>query len=91
MLLAVLAGAIRRFMLERLVNPATIDFRVSAPVTLDTETSHETVAEWIVEMPIWEMPSAVPRACWNQLATSAVLVIGPSRAAPRATIPPNAR
>jgi WS/DGAT/MGAT family acyltransferase len=53
-LLAVLAGAIRRFLLERLVNPATIDFRVSAPVTLDTETSHETVAEWIVEMPIWE-------------------------------------
>ena len=53
-LLAVLAGAIRAFLLERLTNPATIDFRVSAPVTLDDDASHETVAEWIVEMPIWE-------------------------------------
>jgi WS/DGAT/MGAT family acyltransferase len=67
-LLAVLAGAIRAFFLERLVNPATIDFRVSAPVTLDPEASQaaggrvagapgaesETVGEWIVEMPIWE-------------------------------------
>jgi len=53
-LLAVLTGAIRGFLLERLVNPATIDFRVSAPVTLDTESGYETVGEWIVEMPIWE-------------------------------------
>ncbi len=53
-LLAVLAGAIRRFLSERLVNPATIDFCVSAPVTLDTEGGHETIGEWIVEMPIWE-------------------------------------
>jgi WS/DGAT/MGAT family acyltransferase len=53
-LLAVLAGAIRGFLAERLLNPATIDFRVSAPVTLDTDGTHETVGEWIVEMPIWE-------------------------------------
>ena len=56
-LLAALAGAVRTFFLERLVNPATVDFRVSAPVTLDRESGdarEETVGEWIVEMPIWE-------------------------------------
>ena len=53
-LLAVLAGAIGRYFREHLVNPATLDFRVSAPVTLDTETPEEDVGEWIVELPIWE-------------------------------------
>jgi len=53
-LLAVLAGAIHRFFHERLVNPATVDFRVSAPVSLATGTEQEDVGEWIVELPIWE-------------------------------------
>jgi diacylglycerol O-acyltransferase len=53
-LLAVLAGGIRRFFLERLVNPATVDFRVSAPVSLVTESGHERIGDWIVELPIWE-------------------------------------
>jgi WS/DGAT/MGAT family acyltransferase len=53
-LLAVVAGAIRRFFLERLVNPATTDFRVSAPVSLAGEGKIEAVGEWIVELPIWE-------------------------------------
>jgi diacylglycerol O-acyltransferase / wax synthase len=57
-LLAVLTGAVRRFFADRLVNPATVDFRVSTPVSLDRESVDEAVGEWIVELPIWEKDPA---------------------------------
>ena len=53
-LLAVVAGAIERFLQARLVNPATLDFRIAVPVSLDTESEREDVGEWIVELPVWE-------------------------------------
>lgn len=57
-LLAVLAGAVHHFFRERLVNPATVDFRVSTPVVLDDpaarDAGREEVGEWIVELPVWE-------------------------------------
>lgn len=61
-LLATLAGAVHHFFRERLVNPATLDFRVSTPVSLDDpaarDAGREDVGEWIVELPIWERDPA---------------------------------
>jgi WS/DGAT/MGAT family acyltransferase len=69
-LLAVLAGAIRRFFLERLVNPATVDFRVSAPVSLASDTEHERIGEWILELPIWEKDAPARVARVHEQTTS---------------------
>jgi WS/DGAT/MGAT family acyltransferase len=52
-ILATVAGAARSYLLERLVSPAALDFRVSTPVGL-AEGSDQRVAEWIIDLPVWE-------------------------------------
>ena len=56
--LATVAGAVRGFLEERLVNPATLDFRVSNPVSLAGDDERDEVGEWIVELPVWEAEPA---------------------------------
>jgi WS/DGAT/MGAT family acyltransferase len=53
-ILATVAGAARIYLLERLVSPAALDFRVSTPVGLAEGGSDERVAEWIIDLPVWE-------------------------------------
>jgi diacylglycerol O-acyltransferase len=54
-ILAAVAGAVRAFLEERLVNPATLDFRISNPVSLARdEEERDEVGEWIIELPVWE-------------------------------------
>jgi diacylglycerol O-acyltransferase / wax synthase len=56
--LAVVAGAVRRFLMERRVDPAGLDFRVAAPVSV--RKPHERgklgnrVSAWIVPLPVGE-------------------------------------
>jgi diacylglycerol O-acyltransferase / wax synthase len=56
--LAVVAGAVRRFLERRGVNPADIDFRVFVPVSLRDRNEHggigNRVAGWMVDLPIGE-------------------------------------
>lgn len=57
--LTIVAGAVRRFMQRRLVDPAKLDFRVMAPVSVRTESEKgqlgNRVSAWIVEMPLGEV------------------------------------
>jgi WS/DGAT/MGAT family acyltransferase len=53
-ILAVVAGATRSYLLERLVNPAAIDFRICTPVGIVPGHSDQQVAEWILDLPVWE-------------------------------------
>jgi diacylglycerol O-acyltransferase len=54
--LATVAGAVREFLLRRRCNPADIDFRVSAPVSVRREEHKgqmgNHVSSWIVRLPI---------------------------------------
>ena len=52
--LATVAGAVRRFLETRLVNPATLDFRISTPVSLDYDKQGGDVSAWTIELPLWE-------------------------------------
>ncbi|MFT4569695.1 MAG: diacylglycerol O-acyltransferase [Hyphomicrobiaceae bacterium] len=56
--LTIVAGAVRRFMQRRLVDPAKLDFRVMAPVSVRTEGEKgqlgNRVSAWIIEMPLGE-------------------------------------
>jgi len=57
--LTIVTGAVREFMLNRQVNPADIEFRVAAPVSVrrDAEqgkTSGNRVSSWSVRLPIEE-------------------------------------
>jgi WS/DGAT/MGAT family acyltransferase len=56
--LTVVTGAVREYMQLRGVNPATIDFRVSAPVSVRTEEERgqlgNRVSSWILSLPIDE-------------------------------------
>jgi WS/DGAT/MGAT family acyltransferase len=56
--IATVAGAVRSFMIQRSVNPAAIDFRILAPVSMrpDTERGEmgNKVSAWIVDLPIGE-------------------------------------
>jgi diacylglycerol O-acyltransferase len=56
--LTIVAGAVRRFMQRRLVDPAKLDFRVLAPVSVRAENEKgqlgNRVSAWIVEMPLGE-------------------------------------
>jgi WS/DGAT/MGAT family acyltransferase len=56
--LATVAGAVRRFLKRRGVDVASIDFRVMAPVSVRTENHQDTlgnqVSGWTVSMPIHE-------------------------------------
>jgi WS/DGAT/MGAT family acyltransferase len=56
--LATVAGALRRFLQRRNVDPATLDFRVMAPVSVRTEEQRGTlgnrISAWMVPMPLGE-------------------------------------
>ena len=52
--LAVVTGAVARFMHDHYVNPATLDFRVAVPVGLRSADGRVPVTEWVLELPIWE-------------------------------------
>jgi WS/DGAT/MGAT family acyltransferase len=56
--LATVAGAVRSFLQLRAVDPATLRFRVAAPVSIRAEHEHGTfgnrVSQWIVDLPIGE-------------------------------------
>ena len=56
--LAVVAGAVRDFMKSRQVDPASLDFRVSAPVSVRREEDRgkmgNQVSSWIVPLPLGE-------------------------------------
>lgn len=81
-LLATLAGAVHHFFRQRLVNPATVDFRVSLPVSLDDpaarEAGREAMGEWIVELPIWERDAA-ERLARIRASTQALRAASPAR------------
>lgn len=49
--LALVTGALRRFLAGRLVNPVTVDLRAVTPVL---DESGDRARPWVVEMPIWE-------------------------------------
>jgi WS/DGAT/MGAT family acyltransferase len=55
--LALVAGSLRRFMAARLISPVTIDLRALTPV-LDSN-GHEA-NPWMIELPLWE-PHAAER------------------------------
>ncbi len=61
--LTTVAGAVREYMIHRRVNPAELDFRVSAPVSVRREEEQGTlgnrVSSWIIRLPLKE---ADPRA-----------------------------
>jgi len=56
--LATVTGAVRSFMQERQVDPASLEFRVSAPVSVRREGEQgrlgNRVSAWILELPIGE-------------------------------------
>ncbi len=55
-ILATVSGAVRTFLIHRRVDPARIDFRVSAPVGVRSDEDHlrpgNRVSSWIVKLPI---------------------------------------
>jgi len=73
--LATVAGAVRRFLQRRNVDVAPLDFRVLAPVSVRTDQEHHTlgnrVSGWMVPMPLHE-PDPV-RRLENIRATTAHL------------------
>ncbi len=53
--LSAVAGALRRFLLRRLISPTTLDFRVALPVRLDDGNLRAPAfAQWRVELPLWQ-------------------------------------
>jgi WS/DGAT/MGAT family acyltransferase len=56
--LATVAGAVRRFLQRRAVDVGSLDFRVMAPVSVRTDHEHDTlgnrVSGWMVPMPLHE-------------------------------------
>ena len=56
--LGTLSGALRRFFEARLVHPASLDLRVATPVQMPGEAGHDEIAEWIIDLPIWEKDPA---------------------------------
>ncbi len=54
-LVAVVSGALRRFMIDRLVHPASLDLRVSLPVSTRADGGAPMeIAEWLIDLPVWE-------------------------------------
>ena len=66
-ILATLAAGLRRFLIERLVHPASLDVRISLPVSTTADTDHTPAefAEWLVDLPVWETD---PATCLNAIA-----------------------
>jgi WS/DGAT/MGAT family acyltransferase len=56
--LTTVAGAVREFLIRRRVRPETVDFRVSAPVSVRREESTSEmgnqVSSWIIRLPVGE-------------------------------------
>ena len=56
--LTIVTGAVRRFLRRRQLDPATVDFRIMAPVSVRAETERgalgNRVSAWVVELPIGE-------------------------------------
>jgi WS/DGAT/MGAT family acyltransferase len=56
--IATVAGAVRSFMIQRSVDPASLDFRILAPVSLRADAERGSlgnrVSAWIVDLPIAE-------------------------------------
>ena len=55
--LTIVTGAIRRFMLRRTVSPDSLDFRVSTPVNVRSESDRQAgnrVSSWVVPLPLGE-------------------------------------
>jgi diacylglycerol O-acyltransferase len=56
--LTIVAGAVRDFLMRRLVRPEQVDFRVSAPVSVRRDDERGTmgnrVSSWIVRLPVEE-------------------------------------
>jgi len=71
--LATVAGGMRRYLRRRRVDPSQLDFRVSAPVSMrndgDADTMGNRVSAWIVPLPIDE-PDSVTRLEHIRKATS---------------------
>jgi len=57
-MLTVLSCALRRFFRDRLVHPASLDLRVATPVQQPAAAGHDEIAEWVIELPIWEADPA---------------------------------
>ena len=57
--LAVVTGAVQRFLERRHVNPASVDFKVMAPVSVRTEAQQgalgNQVSAWLLELPVDEI------------------------------------
>jgi diacylglycerol O-acyltransferase len=49
--LTLLAGALRRFVVERRINPVSVDLRAVTPILA---ADGDTARSWIVELPVWE-------------------------------------
>ncbi len=56
--LAAVTGAVRSFLMSRLVNPAALDFRVSMPMRTEEERPGRRVTKWVVDLPVWERDPA---------------------------------
>lgn len=56
--LTIVSGAVREFLMQRRVHPELIDFRVSAPVSMRRGDEHDTmgnrVSSWILQLPVGE-------------------------------------
>ena len=52
--LAVVCRALRSFLQSQLVHPASLDLRVSTPVQVPADAGREELAEWIIELPVWQ-------------------------------------
>lgn len=53
-LLSTVAGAVARYLHLHFVNPASLEFRVGVPVSLDMGGDPSSVGQWILELPVWE-------------------------------------
>ena len=53
-LLALVAGAVRRYLQSRYTNPATLDMRIAVPIRVEGEEGEPQTAAWLLELPIWE-------------------------------------
>jgi WS/DGAT/MGAT family acyltransferase len=76
--LATVAGALRRYLLRRRVDPGSLDFRVSAPVNIRRKEHEQQlgnhVSSWILRMPLGEADPlkqvAAIRECTAELKRS---------------------
>ncbi len=63
-ILSVIGGATRNYLIERMASPAALDFRISTPIGVVPGHSDEQVEEWVIDLPVWEKG---PIACFGQI------------------------